>query len=517
LVIVRLVKNLRVPCSTGGPRRKALLVATQLGLAIACAEPERAARPPQDLVLTHVTIVDTRTGAETPGSVVVIEEGKITRVSSGGAAPPGAAATIDGGGRWLVPGYLDMHAHALQSDPERSLTLMLARGITGYRQMAGTPGLLERRRAGELASRADTPELLAMPGLPLVEPLAASPEAALAEVREQHALGADFIKVASLDPEAFAAALGEARRLGLPLVGHLPDTVDAIAAAAGGMRSVEHLGPHVSLLLGCSSEEAELRRAIAEAPRRGPPGLPAPLVKLALPLLGRFLERLVANPVLLGDAAQRELLRRVIGSYSEEKCLAFASELARAGVWQVPTLIRKQTTHLAGNPAYLDDANLRFVPPETRELWASLAVRFREEISPEHRALLARAFALQVELVRLFDRAGVRMLAGSDMGGAQWIVPGIGLHQEFDLLERAGLSPLRVLQMTTLFGAEFLGRAASLGAVEVGKSGDLVLLDADPTESVQSLHAIAAVVRAGRYYSRADLDELEATAARHGR
>ncbi|MBV9119066.1 MAG: amidohydrolase family protein, partial [Chloroflexi bacterium] len=71
------------------------------------------------------------------------------------------------------------------------------------------------------------------------------------------------------------------------------------------------------------------------------------------------------------------------------------------------------------------------------------------------------------------------------------------------------LSPLEVLQMTTLDGAEFLGRQESIGTVEPGKNADLVLLDADPTASVQNLHAISGVVRAGAYHSSADLEGMK--------
>ena len=56
----------------------------------------------------------------------------------------------------------------------------------------------------------------------------------------------------------------------------------------------------------------------------------------------------------------------------------------------------------------------------------------------------------------------VSMLAGSDSTGAGWEVPGIALHQEFEELEKARLSPLRVLQMTTLSAADFLGKTSSL-------------------------------------------------------
>ena len=46
----------------------------------------------------------------------------------------------------------------------------------------------------------------------------------------------------------------------------------------------------------------------------------------------------------------------------------------------------------------------------------------------------------------------------------------------------------------------------------VGKNADIVLLSGNPVESVQNLHKISGVVRAGFYYSQADLDALRARA-----
>lgn len=115
---------------------------------------------------------------------------------------------------------------------------------------------------------------------------------------------------------------------------------------------------------------------------------------------------------------------------------------------------------------------------------------------------------LAFRLVKAFDEAGVKMMTGTDYGGG-WVIPGISLHQEFDLLERAGLSPLRILQMTTSRGAEFLQCQTKLGSVAEGKEANLVLLDANPLESVQNLHKIAGVVRGGRFYSPQQLDALK--------
>ena len=48
-----------------------------------------------------------------------------------------------------------------------------------------------------------------------------------------------------------------------------------------------------------------------------------------------------------------------------------------------------------------------------------------------------------------------------------------------------------------------------MGSVEDGKNADLVLLDADPTQSSRNLSMLAGVVLGGRFYSRADLDQLK--------
>jgi imidazolonepropionase-like amidohydrolase len=96
------------------------------------------------------------------------------------------------------------------------------------------------------------------------------------------------------------------------------------------------------------------------------------------------------------------------------------------------------------------------------------------------------------------------------------VVPGFSLHDEFEALVRAGLSPREVLEGTTRRAAEWLGTAGDRGTVERGKRADLVLLDADPLESIGSTRRIAAVIVNGRYVDKPWLDgRLKALANRN--
>lgn len=458
-----------------------------------------------NLVLDNVTVVDVKDGRLSPGMSIAITQGKITRIAPRASPGMQAQQRVDATGQFVVPGYLDMHAHPLNApDPRPTLKLMLSNGITGYRQMSGSPELLRARREGKL-DFADAPALLAMPGTILTDALAPTTDAVKAEVRRQKADGADFIKTVGLTRKNFYAAAEEARAQGLPYAGHMNMDVN-VREAAKAMRAIEHLGPLEVMLLGCSRDEAPIREALShvhvEPPQIGP-GTPAAQAMLA---------RIIASPSMMTKPHQFQTMQRVIDSFDANKCGELARELIQDGTWQAPTLIRLRTMETADDPAWRSDPNLRFMPPPVRQMWNELGVQFAQRIAAPDREVYRRFFALQLRFTRLLQDAGVPLLAGSDMGGSIWVVPGFSLHQEFDLMGEAGLTPLQVLQATTINGARFLRREATMGTVEAGKNADLVLLDANPLQDVANLHKLAGVVRAGRYYPAPALHRLQAQA-----
>lgn len=457
----------------------------------------------RDLVLRNVTAVDTHDGHLSPDMTVYINAGKIASIDKAQSAPQyGATPVVDAQGRFLVPGFVDGHTHIIDSPYATNYeALMLANGATGIRQMSGGAELLQQRREGRLFQSISAPKLLAMPGRVLETTNSFSAKEGIAEVDRQKAEGADFIKVALAQPQTFFAVGAEAGKVGLNFEGHLQMGVDPVRAVNAGYRSIEHLGPGITILTDCSTQEAALKQEIAAHPLKRPPPLPEFLVQM-------FIRKITADPLLGEMSFDHDTIprmQRIVDTFDEGKCRSVAAAIAKSGSWQVPTLIRIRTSNFADNPEYLNDPNYQYMPPDVRKSWIGVTRDFHRKITQAQKVTIQKFWLLQLKLARMLDDAGVPMLTGTDSSGGA-IVAGFSLHQEFALLAQDGFTPLKILQMTTLNPARFYGREATMGSVEVGADADLVLLDGNPIESAQNLDRINAVVRNGTFYSRDSLD-----------
>ena len=443
-------------------------------------------------VIQNATIVNTRDGSLTTGKNVVIDGGKIVQITDRTVLAGGTAQAIDATGKFIVPGFLDMHTHAIDAADQQpsNWPLLIANGITGVREMRGSAALVQRAQqlnADSAAGRIDAPEILTIPGdifggefvgLP---PLAgsASAAAAVAEVQKQKAYGAGFIKTVRATRDATLAFLAEAKKQGLAVAGHLSPTLNAKESSDAGWKAIEHLGGTPQILLDCSANEDSLRTSLLAG---------TPTIQLRQPILD---------------------------SYDDAKCQALAKTFAKNDTWHIPTLIRVRAGLATDDPLYGNDPNLIYVSKTTRGIWAAGAATYTRTNDATAAATLRRYSDKLQTLPKLLKQNGVKLLAGSDLAppAAVWIIPGFSLHQEFALLAAGGLSPLEVLQTTTLNGAEFLGRQATMGTVDENKNADLVLLDANPIESAANLDKISGVFLKGKYFSAAALAKLKSDVA----
>jgi imidazolonepropionase-like amidohydrolase len=199
-------------------------------------------------------------------------------------------------------------------------------------------------------------------------------------------------------------------------------------------------------------------------------------------------------------------LRRAIDTFSEDKAHEVAARFVADNSWQVPTLVRLRAMELADDPDYEMDPLLNYMTPKSIKAWRRINRRFKS-LPSEMKDTYRLAYPRQLALAKLFSDAGVRMMTGSD--GGSLFGPGLTLQQEFRELASAGIAPLKILQMTTINVAEYLGRSDTMGTVETGRDANFVMLDANPLESADNLSEIAGVVRGGIHYSRQELVALK--------
>ena len=71
----------------------------------------------QGTVIQNTTVVNTRDGSLASGMAVIIDGGKVQKITSANVVAGGTAVTVDGTGKFVVPGFLDMHTHANPTPP----------------------------------------------------------------------------------------------------------------------------------------------------------------------------------------------------------------------------------------------------------------------------------------------------------------------------------------------------------------------------------------------------------------
>jgi imidazolonepropionase-like amidohydrolase len=160
------------------------------------------------------------------------------------------------------------------------------------------------------------------------------------------------------------------------------------------------------------------------------------------------------------------------------------------------------------DPETRANARIEYLPVAIRQFWVkSPFTRLMDSIPPAAAAAQHKTFDLELEIVGRMHRAGVGILAGTD-SGIPYVVQGFSLHDELHWLVKAGLTPMEALRSATLRPAEYFGITGSAGAIARGKFADLVLLNADPLQDIANTRKIEAVMAAGHYLARADLDRM---------
>ena len=173
----------------------------------------------------------------------------------------------------------------------------------------------------------------------------------------------------------------------------------------------------------------------------------------------------------------------------------------------MPTLVANRATFLMYDTLATSDPRRRYEPKPILSGWDSARAGELGKIPAAVARMLEQVYASRKRLTGQLARAGVSILAGTDVADRYGVFPGFGLHEELVLLVSAGMTPLQALQSATINPARYLRATDSLGAVGRGKIADLVLLDADPLLDIRNTATIRAVFANGRHLDRKTLDE----------
>jgi len=404
--------------------------------------------PRDTLEIRGVTVIDPASATVIENRCIRIRDDTVSAIADCHAA--GDIDTIDAAGMWAVPGLWDMHVHALwHADVyEPFMADFIRFGIVGIRDMGGSLDVLQQARWHMRQTGSIGPHVIAAgpfldgpdPINPTLSLRLASYQDGVAAVATIARRGADFVKLYTLLPaDAALGAMAEARRRGLPVVGHLPATLDLDVAIANGMQGIEHMAVELGGL--CDVDD---------------PG---------------------------------------------DECRDVFGRINAAGVALTPTLIvRKRRTEL-DQPQILHTARVTQMPAVVADDWLArrdhaLATEPRGGWDDRR-----RQFAHEQALTRRAIESGSLILAGTDAGDL-FVPPGDSLHDELALLVAAGMSEMQALRAATADATAFLGMS-DRGRLRPGAKADLLVLHADPLLDIHNTRAIEFVIVDGRVVWRA--------------
>ena len=427
----------------------------------------RPSNPPPTWVIRNVRVFDAEHAALLDGvRDVIVRDGRIAAIAANGT-PASGLAEIDGAGKTLLPGFVDVHTHTggTASPPwhtdlpaeNENLTAFLYAGVTTVLDAGALTPAIFRLRDQVRDGKVVAPHLYAAgpmftaPGghpvglmrgnlpfwarwyvLPRIAREVATPDAARDAVAELLPEHPDVIKVAVDDlvpgepliaTEVVAAIAARAHESGVRVVAHIGQSRDAINAVGAGVDALMH-----DVYSEAISDDAVATIAAAHVP--------------------------VVATIGIWDAVEQ------LGTLRPESVSPITREIAKPAA-------------LAALSVFPNDA-----------VRQQLAI-MRKPIHDGHAARRTNVAKLRA--------AGVTILVGSDAVNAGQF-PGAGFHDELAKLVEAGVPAGEALRAATRENARFLGGPrADFGDIAPGQRADLVLVDGDPTADISATQRIVRV------------------------
>ena len=466
------------------------MLAERFGLGPARGAPQRTegVGPFPRMVVRGAILID-GTGAPPIGPVdIVIEQDRIKEIRSVGypkvpireeRRPPKGDYEIDAHGMYVLPGFIDAHAHI--ATPMHGLAggvppaeyvykLWMAHGITTVREIGSGNGLrwtLAQKKLSE-DNAITAPRIMAYIFFPTSSQLnvIATPDEARTWIASVAKAGADGIKFGGSAPDIMEVALDEARKRGLKTACHHAQLavtrMNVLDTSGWGLTSMEHwYGLPEALFVdqtiqdyppdyNYNNEQDRFGQAGRLWKQAAPPGSER-WDEVTTILIERDF---TIVPTLTIYEASRDLMRAMRAEWHDEY------------TW--PSLHNWYTPSREAHGSY----------------WFSWSTADEIEWKGNYR--------IWMQFLQQYKNRGGRVAVGSDAGFIYKLF-GFAYIRELELLQEAGFLPLEVVRAATLNGAELIGVDDELGSIELGKKADLVIVGANPLKNFKVLYGTGAI------------------------
>ncbi len=434
----------------------------------------------EQLLIQNITVIDGNGRAAQVGQDVLVDGEIIATVAPTGQLEFSEhVRVIDGAGLYLVPGFIDMHVHALVPTCERTpegirfagfdwalskqqARALLQSGITTARSPSTPPDLGVALRDSINAGLIAGPEFFISGEL--INGRHLDEASVRATVQKQAAAGVDYIKLYNqLSPEAVAAGIDEAHRHGLPVIGHLGRTSWTESAVAG-VDFLTHAAPWTEEML--APDDREMYKQAQE--KKGGGRARIDWLEMLDPE-GPYVENVIDTLIVHGISLDPTLV-------------AYDSKFSYDWDNEQPVSTRYR------------DNEKRNAVPGLIEVWNTCESLTANWMIEDYRRM-EEAWPAMLRLVKQYHEKGILLTAGSDTPN-HWVIPGESLHQEMELLVAAGIPTGEVLRIATSNGAKALNMP-DRGVIEAGRRADLVALKQNPLERISNTRSIAWVMQGG--------------------
>ncbi len=410
---------------------------------------------------------------------VIVRDGRIIEIGDAASVKvPKDVLRIDGQGKYLIPGLVDMHTHLMSDDtfpddlaPDE-LRIMVANGVTTCRFMIGTPEQLVLRARSAKGEIIAPTIYSASPHLTGKEQgnnfVVTTPDEAREAVRKSKAAGYDFIKITTfLKSLLYETAVDEAAKQNIRVVGHADSRFVTVPRAWKARQQIEHLDGYLEMLL---RDDAPMKGSVSDIYIYNPKNWES-LDYIDEGKISKVAKMTVeSNPYV---NPTQHFMKNTFGLPRSEESIR-----AQPDFRFYPSKVQAQWLDF-----YKKNKMLQLVPLEKRARWIEL----------------------RNKLIKAIYDAGGKIMAGSDTPEFLFLY-GFSMHRELKALADAGLPNYAVLAAATRNAHEYLGSIKRSGTIEKGKNADLILLDANPLDDIRNTEKRSGVMLKGKWFTQAEMN-----------